>query len=130
MPAHFCGIATLKPTAGRIPITGVLDEDGTLGPMSDPRTQPGPMARRVEDLATILPILAGPDGMDGGSVPVELGDPASVELRGLRVMVHRSDGVASPESGIERALRDVALALSEAGASAVKWPPAGRPRAD
>ena len=126
MPAHFCGIATLKPTAGRIPITGVLDEDGALGPMSDPRTQPGPMARRVEDLGTLLPILAGPDGMDGGSVPVPLGDPASVELRGLRVMLHRSDGVASPESGIERALRDAASALSEAGASAVEdSPPPG-----
>lgn len=116
MPAHFCGIATLKPTAGRIPITGVLDEDGPLGPMSDPRTQPGPMARHVEDLATLLSILAGPDGIDGGSVPVLLGDPAAVELRGLRVMFHRSDGVAPPDGGTGRALRDTAAALSEAGA--------------
>jgi amidase len=69
MPAHFCGITTLKPTAGRIPITGVLDEDGALGPMSDPRTQPGPMTRHVEDLATLLSILAGPDGIDGGAAP-------------------------------------------------------------
>jgi amidase len=116
MPAHFCGIATLKPTAGRIPITGILDEDGPLGPMSDPRTQPGPMARHVEDLATILPILAGPDGIDGGAVPVPLGESIGVELPGLRVMLHRSDGVASPDIGTERALRGAATALSQAGA--------------
>ena len=116
MPAHFCGIATLKPTAGRIPLTGVLDEDGPIGPMSDPRTQPGPMARRIEDLGTMLAIMVGPDGIDGGSVPVALGDPARVKMRGLRVMVHRSDGVASPNPGTERALRDAAEALGEAGA--------------
>jgi amidase len=123
MPAHFCGIATLKPTAGRIPITGVLDEDGALGPMSDPRTQPGPMARRVEDLGTLLAILAGPDGIDGGAVPVPLGDPADVKLRGLRVMLHPSDGVASPDDGTERALRDAAVALTDAGASVAEGAP-------
>jgi amidase len=126
MPAHFCGIATLKPTAGRIPLTGVLDKDGALGPMSDPRTQPGPMARRVEDLATLLSIVAGPDGVDGGSVPVPLGDPAGVELRGLRVMFHRSDGVAPPGVDTEHALRDAAAALSDAGASVAEdAPPPG-----
>jgi amidase len=126
MPAHFCGIATLKPMTGRIPITGVLDKDGALGAMSDPRTQPGPMARRVEDLATLLSILAGPDGMDGGSVPVPLGDPAGVELRGLRVMFHRSDGVAPPGVDTEHALRDAAAALSDAGASVAEdAPPPG-----
>lgn len=116
VPAHFCGIATLKPTAGRIPITGVLDQDGALGPMSDPRTQPGPMTRHVEDLTTLLSILAGPDGIDGGAVPVPLGDPAGVELRGLRVMFHPSDDVAPPDGATDRALRDTAAALSEAGA--------------
>ena len=127
VPAHFCGIATLKPTAGRIPITGVLDQDGPLGPMSDPRTQPGPMARRVEDLTTLLSILAGPDGIDGGSVPVPLGDPAGVKLRGLRVMFHRSDGVAPPDDGTARAMRDTAAALSEAGAVVAEnaLPPGG-----
>ena len=116
MPAHFCGIATLKPTAGRVPVTGLLDEDGPITPLDDPRTQPGPMARHVEDLATVLPILAGPDGIDGGSIPVALGDPAGVELRGLRVMLHRSDDAAPPDTATERALRATAAALSESGA--------------
>jgi amidase len=116
MPAHFCGIATLKPTAGRIPITGVLDDQGSLGPMSDPRTQPGPMARSVHDLAAMLNILAGPDGRDGGAMPVPLGDPAVVEIRGLRVTLQVLDGEATPEPDIERAVREAARSLVEAGA--------------
>ena len=45
VPAHFCGVATLKPTNGLVPVTGVLDDDGPIGALSDPRTQPGPIAR-------------------------------------------------------------------------------------
>jgi amidase len=116
VPAHFCGIATLKPTAGRIPISGVLDDLGSLGPMSDPRTQPGPMARSVHDLSTMLAILAGPDGRDGGAMPVPLGDPARVELRGLRITLQILDEDAAPEADVERTVREAARALAEAGA--------------
>jgi amidase len=116
MPARFCGIATLKPTAGRVPITGVLDDLGPLGPMSDPRTQPGPMARSVDDLSAMLEILAGPDGRDGGAPPVPLGDPARLEVAGLRVRLQLTDGTAEPEPAIGRAVRDAARALADAWA--------------
>lgn len=122
MPAHVCGIAALKPTAGRIPITGVLDEHGALGPMSDPRTQPGPMARNVDDLTAMLAVLAGPDGRDGGAMPVPLGNPASVALRGLRVTLH-IDAAAAPEAEVEQTVRDAAGALAEAGAVVVEGAP-------
>ena len=117
MPAHVCGIATLKPTAGRIPVSGLLDDDGPLGPMSDPRTQPGPMARSVDDLATMLAALAGPDGRDAGAVPVALGDPGAVEIARLQVLLQASDGVADPAPDVERAVRDAARAIAEAGAT-------------
>ena len=116
MPAHVCGIATLKPTAGRIPVSGLLDDDGPLGPMSDPRTQPGPMARSVADLAAMLAVLAGPDGRDAGAVPIPLEDPDAVDIDGLRVMLQPTDGVAEPTPDVERAVRDAADALTEAGA--------------
>jgi amidase len=126
VPAHVCGIAGLKPTAGSIPLTGVLDEDGALGPMSDPRTQPGPMARSVDDLSAMLRVLAGPDGRDGGAMPVPLGDPGRVELRGLRVTLHILDAGAAPEPDVERAVRDAAVALKEAGAVVIeRAPPPG-----
>ena len=127
MPAHVCGIATLKPTAGRIPVSGLLDDDGPFGPMSDPRTQPGPMARSVADLAAMLALLAGPDGRDAGAIPVPLGDPGEVEIARLRVLLQVSDGVADPAPAVERAARDAAGALAEAGARVTegRLPPGG-----
>ena len=70
LPAHFCGLASIKPSAGRVPLTGVLDDEGQLGTLGDPRTQVGPLARSVDDVALLLRIVAGPDGHDGGVAPV------------------------------------------------------------
>jgi amidase len=82
LPAHFCGIAGIKPTMGRVPRTGhIIDYTG----VSQFLTQLGPMARTVEDLALVLPIIAGPDGVDPHVVPMPLGDPAAVRVSGLRI---------------------------------------------
>src|SRR5215212_10759269 len=82
-PAHVCGIAGLKPTNGRVPRTGHWP--GFAGPVAT-LTQLGPLARRVEDLSLVLPIIAGPDGIDPHVVPAPLGDPAGVNVGGLRVV--------------------------------------------
>ncbi len=93
VPSHFCGIATLKPTSGRVPNTGTLNHPGGL---SDYRTQIGPMARYVRDLALAFPILAGEDGCDSGVIPMPLGDPESAILNGRRMAVYTDDGEAIP----------------------------------
>lgn len=127
MPAHVCGIATLKPTAGRIPLSGLLEDDGPIGTMSDPRTQPGPMARTVEDLVAMLAVLAGPDGRDAGAAPVPLGSPDEVDIGALRVLLQVSDGVAETTPEVERSVRDAAGALAEGGARVTEGqlPPGG-----
>ena len=82
LPAHFCGIAGLKPTAGRVPRTGhIIDYEGA----GQFLTHIGPLARHVDDLAYVLGILAGPDGRDPHVAPVPLRDPAAVVVEGLRV---------------------------------------------
>ena len=48
LPAHFCGIAGIKPTSGRVPRTGHAI---AFGGLLDAFTQVGPLARYVEDLA-------------------------------------------------------------------------------
>lgn len=82
LPAAWCGLFALKPTQGRVPLTGHFP---AIGHLSDPRTVIGPLARRAEDLALALQVIAGPDGADPSAHPVPLGDPAVLEVRGLRV---------------------------------------------
>ncbi|HKV89326.1 MAG TPA: amidase [Candidatus Dormibacteraeota bacterium] len=111
MPAHYCGIAALKPTAGLVPVTGAYALPGGL---SDPRSQAGPMARYVSDLALVLPVLAGPDGIDSGVVPVPL-PKRTPRLPGLRVAWYADDGMAKPTHAVAATVRAAAKALSSAG---------------
>ena len=117
LPAHFCGLATIKPTAGLVPLTGVLDEEGPIGTMADPRTQVGPLARFVEDVALALRVIAGPDGSDGGVAPVPLGDPGAVEVRVLRVAVYFANKVTEPTPETRAVVESAATELRAAGAT-------------
>jgi amidase len=114
-PAHFCGLAALKPTAGLIPVTGILDDEGRFGMMSDPRTQVGPIGRSVADVATLTSVLAGPDGIDAGCIPVPFQDPSTVSIQGLRVAVHYDNGVVTPAPETTATVRAAADALATAG---------------
>ncbi len=121
VPAHFCGIAGLKPTSGRVPNTGTFDHPGGL---SDYRTQIGPMARFVQDLALAFPIIAGEDGVDSGVVPVPLRNPEDVTLSGLRVAFYTDDGQAPPTPETVATVQAAAHALAAAGAVAEEARPA------
>lgn len=67
IPAHFCGIAGLKPTPGRVSGAGHFPEishpGGLLGVA-------GPMARTVQDLRILFEVLEGYDAADPFSAPV------------------------------------------------------------
>src|SRR4029078_11205796 len=128
--ARFCGLAAIKPTAGRVPITGVIDDEGPLGALSDPRTQVSPIGRTVADVALLLRIVAGPDSTDGGVAPVALGDPRAIDVAGLHVAVHTDNGLATPTPETVATVCDAAAALRVAGAHVEEArPPAGGPRA-
>jgi amidase len=111
LPAHYCGIAALKPTAGLVPSTGAYALPGGL---TDPRSQVGPMARFVSDLALTLPLLVGPDGFDSAVVPVPLAR-RTPKLSGLKVAWYADDGMAKPTHAIATVVRSAVRALSDAG---------------
>jgi amidase len=121
-PAHACGVLTIRPTTGLVPLTGHFP---AITPLLDPRTVIGPIARSVDDLALVLTLIAGPDGEDASALPFALGDPAEVPIDGLRVAfwTEQSDCRPTPESvaTVERA----AEALAQAGAHVVADRPAG-----
>ena len=114
-PAHYCGITGIKPNSGRVPRTGHIVPHG-LGAL-DSLTQNGPMARFVEDLILLMPIISGPDWSDPFIAPVPLGDPSEVEISGLRVAFYTDNGVRTPTAEIMAAVRSAAAALGEGGAT-------------
>jgi amidase len=112
-PAHACGIAGLKPTVGRIPLTGHFP---FIGAMADPRTTIGPLARYVEDLALALPILSGVDWKDASVIPMPLADWREVDVRRLRVATYTHHAGAEPTAETAETCRRAALALAGMGA--------------
>jgi len=86
-PAHANGIAGIKPTTGRIPRTGHIVD---FGGVFDSYQQGGPMARRVEDLMLLMPLLVGPDGKDAAIAPMPWSDPLAVDVSKLRVACYLS----------------------------------------
>ena len=117
IPAAFCGITSIRPTAGRTPDHCAHGLPvGQTGIVS----QVGPMARRVEDLVMALRVLdrARDPFVDPGP---ELGDPAAVNLSRLRFATFTDDGEFPVAPAARRAVAEAAAFLTAAGATQVAW---------
>jgi amidase len=122
LPAHYCGIACLKPTSGRLARAGHVPAAGGWLEMV---WQIGPMARRVEDLWTIMPILLGLDGRDRTVVPMPYGDPAQVPLRDLRIAFFADNGIVPPDADTRAVVEAAAKALANEVRSVEECRPPG-----
>lgn len=126
IPAAFCGIAAIRPTAGRLP-----DHCGHGLPVGQTGivSQVGPMARSVDDLILALGVLdSGRDEeVDPGP---RLGDPDQVDLTGMRVAMFTDDGDFPVSPALRRAVETSARWLAEAGATIVPWHPPSIARAN
>jgi amidase len=111
--AHACGISGLKPTAGRVPRAGhIIGYGGAF----DSWHQIGPLARRIEDLHLLLAVIVGPDYEDAATAPVPVHDPASVNLKDLRIAWYCTNGESHPTEEIQTAVRKCANFLGSVGA--------------
>jgi Asp-tRNA(Asn)/Glu-tRNA(Gln) amidotransferase A subunit family amidase len=113
VPAHYCGVLGMRPTVGRVPDTGTWPATRASGYMD--LFCVGPIARYVEDIRLVLPLISGPDWIDPYAVPAPLGDPGAVDLRGLTVGVFADDPRLSVSGGVLAALSRAARALADAG---------------
>jgi len=113
LPAAFCGCAAIKPTSGRLPRTGHVPP---AGGWIEALWQIGPMARRVEDLITAMPLLVGPDERDHTVVDMPLANPRSVRVRDLRVAFYTDNGLAAADEEVAGVVRAAAAALAVEGA--------------
>jgi Asp-tRNA(Asn)/Glu-tRNA(Gln) amidotransferase A subunit family amidase len=109
VPAHFCGIASLKPTAGAVSMDGHLPRAyGTLSLGASI----GPMARYVRDLALLFKI------MSETSVP-------GPDDRRVRVRWYVDDAIAPVSSSIVTAVTQVAEILHHSGCDVHQETPPG-----
>lgn len=122
LPCHFSGIAGLKPTLGRVPLTGYFP--GPFGPVMMFATA-GPMARFVEDLYLPLELMSGPDLLDATVADARLGSPSEVPLEKLRIAFHTSNGLLEATTETCTAVERAAKALEPSCARVVEARPDG-----
>ncbi len=117
IPAAFCGIASIKPTAGRVP-----DHCGHGLPTGQQgiTAQAGPMAKYVADVAMGLRVLDRARDPFVSPGP-ELGDPAVVDLSRLRFAAFTDDGEFPVAPAVRRAVAEATQILTAAGAKLVAW---------
>ncbi|MDR3455739.1 MAG: amidase [Rhodoferax sp.] len=111
LPAAWCGIFTLKPSLGRIPI-----DPPYMGRAA------GPMTRTLMDAALMMQVLAQPDARDSMSLPAQdiawgSADVAAERLRGVRIGLLPDAGCGLPvEPEIRAAVAHAAHLFEQAGA--------------
>jgi aspartyl-tRNA(Asn)/glutamyl-tRNA(Gln) amidotransferase subunit A len=79
LPAHFCGIAGIKPTYGRVSRAGAM-------PLSFSLDTVGPLARTAEDCALVLRAIAGPDARDPTCEPRPVPDYVAALERPMKAL--------------------------------------------
>ncbi|MYX37138.1 hypothetical protein GTY85_27615 [Streptomyces sp. SID8377] len=111
-PAADTGVVALKPTHGRIPMTGIWPR------VPRRNWHVGPMARSVRDVALAYALLSGPDGADGYSTApraFDAGLGASPD-RPVRVGRLVDSGLGPTDAEAAATVRAAADALRTAGA--------------
>jgi amidase len=118
VPAAWSGLVGLKPTHGLVPYTGAL-------PIELTHDHLGPMAMTVADVALLLSVIAGADGLD----PRQVAAPAAADytagldggVSGLRIgLLAEGFGQANGEAAVDAAVRAAAERLGGLGAELVE----------
>jgi aspartyl-tRNA(Asn)/glutamyl-tRNA(Gln) amidotransferase subunit A len=108
LPAAWCGVFGLKPSAGRVPI-----KPPYLGRVA------GPITRTVADAALMMATLSRPDWRDATSLPPQeiAWTALDIDLRGVRIGLLMDAGWGLPlQADIAAAVRGAAKSFAAAGA--------------
>jgi amidase len=124
VPAHYCGVFGLRPTIGRVPMTGNWPATRASGYMD--LYCAGPIARSVEDLELMLTVIAGPDGVDPYAVQVPLATER-FDAGELRVGWFVTSPTVEVTPGTEAAMGAAVACMRDAGAAAREVEPPWHP---
>jgi Asp-tRNA(Asn)/Glu-tRNA(Gln) amidotransferase A subunit family amidase len=119
IPAHFCGVAGLRPMAGRVPGAGHVPPVEGLYALG---ASLGPLARNVADLELFYDALTSARGArtTQKGAPSQKGER---ELKGLRVAWYADDRAVPVTDEVREGVGRCVAALEGAGASAFEEVP-------
>ncbi|MGD2131849.1 MAG: amidase [Maricaulaceae bacterium] len=110
IPASFCGLVGMKPTAGRAPMwpPSVFDDLSHVGPIT----------RTVEDAAAMLDVIAEPDPRDPTLPPPaeSFAGALAGDIKGLRVAFSPTLGYVDVRADVAEAVAAAARAFETLGA--------------
>jgi amidase len=115
IPSCWCGIYGLKPTSGLVPYTGAFPIELTLDHL-------GPMAASTADVALLLEVIAGKDGLDPRQYEVQTAAYTRAltgDVRSLRVGIVQ-EGFGWPglsEADVDERVRQAAQQFAMLGAT-------------
>jgi len=121
IPAACCGVSSIKPTHGRVPIGGVL-------PLAASLDHVGPMARSVADCSALLAALAvgGPERTPLMPPPQPMGDlplaprPGPKPLEGVTIALTERPAKAELRDEVPAAYERARQACEDLGAQVVE----------
>ena len=119
-PAHCCGVASIKPTVGVVPMATVIPPEDMMIAAQQMLCE-GPMAREVADVRAGLTALAGWSHRDPRSIPARLTDLGDGERITVAVLADPPGGATHPE--IADAVRRAGDLLADQGHHVVEATP-------
>ena len=112
-PANACGVASIRPSQGRVPHAGFIPREDSLLAGQLMHTN-GPMARRVGDVGVALSVLAGAHPRDPWSIDPPLYRPRDAATT-MRVAIVSEPPGGPTDPTIVKVVRNAGAALHDAG---------------
>jgi amidase len=125
IPAHFCGIYSLKPTEHRVPTTGHIPDLPTQPRAVRHMNTIGPLTRSLDDLDLAIRLISGPDGREVEVPPVPFDSLATPRPADLRLAWIDVFGRVPVTRDTSAGLQSLAENLSAAGANVERGLPDG-----
>ena len=114
-PAYCCGVATIKPSTGRVPAMNPTQTANGVerGPITQMMSVQGPIARSIADVRAAMHVMAQPDLRDPLHMPVSMGRDG---LTGPVTVGYAMNPFHAPlDETVERAMQTALAAVKDAG---------------